>query len=300
MIRLSVVLQCLLLSAFVPGIAAAQLVPPDSFPSGQATEFARVVHDDGGEPLALQVAIARYGARRGGAEVTVDLVGAVHVGDTGYYAELNQRFRDYDAVLFELIAPEGSQDRIQSTPRTGFISNAQLAMTKALGLSFQLDEIDYRPDNFVHADLSPSELSQSMADRGESLYVYFWRMFYASVNEAAKDPLGLRAWRDMTAAIRSDQDNPVKIAFAYEMTNIDAVSQALNGDSGSAIIDARNKRAVDVLQEEIRKGSKNIAIFYGVAHMPDFEDRLLGELDLDYLETIWVNAWRLAEPREVP
>lgn len=299
MIRLSVLSLCLLLSSLLPGETSAQAtvdVPLEIFPSGRATEFARVAHDEEGEPLALQVAISRYGTRRDGADVTVDLVGAVHVGDAGYYAELNQRFRDYDAVLFELIAPEGAQDLVQSAPRTGFISNAQMAMTKALGLSFQLDEVDYSPDNFVHADLSPRELSQSMADRGESLYVYFWRLFYASVNEAAKDPLGLRGWRDMTAAIRSDRDNPLKIAFAYEMTNIDSVSGALNGASGSAIIDARNQRAVEVLQDVVRGGSHNVAIFYGVAHMPDFETRLLDELGLEYRETLWVNAWRLSAP----
>ena len=292
--KLKTLLHCLLLSVCLADAALAQSTAPRSFPSGATTEFARVAHDDAGQPMALQVAIARYTSRMAGALVTVDLVGAVHVGDRGYYAELNQRFRDYDTVLFELIAPEGMQDQVQSAERSGFISGAQLAMTKALGLSYQLDEVDYRAQNFVHADLSPRELSESMEDRGESLYVYFWRMFYASVNEAAKDPLGLRELRDVTRAMQANQDNPLKIAFAYEMTNVESVSGALSGESGSAIIDARNQRAIEILEEQIRQGSRHIAIFYGVAHMPDFESRLTGrKLGFSYQKTLWVNAWRL-------
>lgn len=265
----------------------------DSFPSGEATEFARVSHDDNGQPLALQVAIVRYVSKIRGRDLSVDLIGAVHVGDAGYYAELNQRFRDYDALLFELVAPEGAGETVRNSERKGLISNAQVAMTKALGLSFQLDEIDYDRPNFVHADLSPNELAQSMAEREESLYVYFWRLLYASINEATRDPLGIKAWRDIAVALKTDQDNPLKIAFAYEMTNIESVSGVLDGPAGSAIIDARNQRAIDVLKEQIQAGSHRLGIFYGVAHMPDFEERLIGQLDLEYRGTRWVNAWRL-------
>ena len=38
-------------------------------------------------------------------------------------------------------------------------------MTSALGLSFQLDEIDYTRPNLVHADMTPDEFAQSMRDR---------------------------------------------------------------------------------------------------------------------------------------
>ena len=293
---------CFLILGCAAPPALAQSGPgSQSFPGGETTEFARVAHDDDGQPLALQVAIARYTSRVAGALVTVDLVGAVHVGDRGYYAELNQRFQDYDAVLFELIAPEGMQDQVQTAERRGFISGAQLAMTKALGLSFQLDEVHYGAENFVHADLSPRELSESMSDRGESLYVYFWRLFYASVNEAAKDPLGIREIRDITRAMQAEQDNPLKVAFAYEMTNVDSISGALQGESGSAIIDARNQRAIDVLEQQIRSGSRRIAIFYGVAHMPDFESRLTSRaLGFSYQQTIWVNAWYLGTGDSLP
>ncbi len=281
-------------SAFAAsGVQDARAAQAESFPAGQATEFARVTHTAEGQPLALQIAIARYVSKGGEQDVSVDLIGAVHVGDAAYYGDLNRRFREYDAVLFELVAPEGAYARVGDSERRGFISTAQMAMTRALGLSFQLDEIDYGRPNFVHADLSPSELAQSMADRDESLYVYFWRLLYASISEAAKDPLGIRAVRDISLALRSGQDNALKIAFAYEMTNVESVSGALDGPAGSALIDARNQRAIDVLEEQIESGARRIGIFYGVAHMPDFEERLIGQLSLEYDKTQWVDAWRL-------
>jgi len=166
-------------------------------------------------------------------------------------------------------------------------------MTKLLGLSFQLDEINYDQTNFVHADLSPSELRQSMDERGESLYVYFWRIFFASLDEYARDPLGLRDMEMVSAMLLSGQDASLKTIIAYEMTNLEQIQDILGEDSGSAVIGARNQRAVDVLQNEIDSGARRIGIFYGVAHMPDLEERLLDQLGLRYDKTTWVDAWQL-------
>jgi hypothetical protein len=162
-----------------------------------------------------------------------------------------------------------------------------------LQLSFQLDEIDYGASNFVHADLTPTELSQSMDERGESLYVYFWRLFYASIDEYAKDPLGLNDIRMLSVMLSTDSDNTLKIMLAYEMTNLDTLREILGEDSDSAVIGARNQRAIDVLQSQLDGGAKRVAIFFGVAHMPDMEQRLINQLDLIYLDTTWIDAWRL-------
>ncbi len=287
------------LSLVLPGLANGQVPAEREFPRGELTEFARVTHDESGRPRALQIAIARYARAQGEATFVVDLIGAVHVGDRGYYAELNQRFRNYDAVLFELIAPPDAQHRIAETERKGFITGAQLTLTRALGLSFQLDEIDYGANNLVHADLSPDELLDSMEERGESLYVYFWRMFYASVQQASEDPLGLKSLSNLDTALLADTDNPLKVAFAYEMTNVRTLGNALEGTSGSAVIAARNQRAIEKLVERMDLGDTQVGIFYGVGHMPDFERRLVSDMRFEYEGTRWVNAWRLDEPADL-
>lgn len=269
------------------------LVPVGVVFGESSTTFARVATDEQDEPRALQLAIATYVPQQGDRIVSVDLVSAIHIGDSSYYAELNERFQHYDALLYELVAPEEAVASNRLAKRKGFISNTQIGMTKLLGLSFQLDEINYDQANFVHADLSPTELRQSMDDRGESLYVYFWRIFFASLDDYASDPLGLKDWQMLSAILSADQDDAFKTMIAYEMTNLDQVRDILGEDSSSAVIGARNQRAVDVLKRELDSGTRRIGIFYGVAHMPDLEERLLDQLGLAYDRTTWVDAWQL-------
>jgi len=258
-----------------------------------ATLFARVDTDTRDAPRALQLAIATYVPQDGDELLRVDLVSAIHIGDPSYYAELNRRFEDYDALLYELVAPENAVATNRLAKRKGFISGAQIGMTKLLDLSFQLEEINYDKANFVHADLTPQQLRDSMDERGESLYVYFWRIFFASLDQYAKDPLGLKDWEMLSAVLSTEQDDAFKTMIAYEMTNIEQIQDVLGEDSGSAVIGARNQRAVDVLKREIDAGAKRIGIFYGVAHMPDLEERLLDQLGLTYDSTEWIDAWQL-------
>jgi hypothetical protein len=168
-------------------------------------------------------------------------------------------------------------------------------MKNMLRLSFQLEEIDYSARNFVHADLSPTELSQSMDERGESLYVYFWRLFYASMNQYAKDPLGLKDMRKLSAMLSGDSGNSFKLMLAYELVEHDTYKEILGEDADSAVIGARNQRAIDVLRDRLKAGNRRIAIFYGVAHMPDMAQRLTEQLGFVYQDTSWIDAWELRD-----
>lgn len=283
----------------------ALLCAQPAFAQNTAPEFARVDVDADDNPRALQMAIVTYVPANNDSLLQVDLVGAVHIGDPGYYAELNSRFKDYDAVLFELIAPKDALGPNRMEKRKGLLSTTQVGLMSLLDLSFQLDEINYDAANFVHADLSPREMRASMEERGESLYVYFWRIFFASLNEYAKDPLGLKDMEILSSALASGQDDSLKIMAAYELTNVELAGDMLGEDADNAVIGARNQRAIDVLERQIDAGEKRIAIFYGVAHMPDLQERLIDQLGLAYESMEWVDAWQLGdgdrgEPRENP
>lgn len=262
-------------------------------PAAAATQFARIAKDDHGRPAALQLAIVSYAPGEGKA-FTVDLVSAIHVGDAAYYQDLNERFRTYDALLYELVVPDdgGATQPERSGP--GLISRAQIGMKNMLGLSFQLDEVDYGAANFVHADLTSAMLAARMEDRGESLYVYFWRIVFASLDEYARDPLGLQDWRLLSSALTADRNEALKTAVAYEMVDASRADDILGGEEGSAVIAARNEHAIGVLRQQIDAGVRRMGIFYGVAHMADFEERLTGELGLEKIGTEWVDAWRFA------
>lgn len=274
-------------------IAFLVLTPASIVFAAASTEFVRISEDDQSRPTALQLAVVRYVADDARPGLSVDLVGAVHIGDAAYYARLNELFESYDVLLYELVAPTDTVVTQRVAKRKGLLSTTQVGLTRLLGLSFQLDEINYDRKNFVHADLSPSELKQSMEQRGESLYVYFWRLFYASVDSYAKDPLGWNDMQKISGALSAGQDASLKTLIAYEMTDMGQIQDVLGEDSGSAVIGARNQRAIDVLQREIATGAKRIGIFYGVAHMPDLEERLLDQVGLVYEATSWVDAWLL-------
>src|SRR6476619_4568866 len=72
----------------------------------QEPRFIRLKERDG-QATALEVAVTRYASKD--KSVTVDLVGVVHLGDRVYYKKLNERFEQYEAVLYELVAPPGTQ-----------------------------------------------------------------------------------------------------------------------------------------------------------------------------------------------
>src|SRR5437773_12451952 len=63
--------------------------------AAQETKFIRLRRDDNRRPAAMETAVVHYAspARPG---VTIDLVGAVHVGDRTYYDDLNKLFENYD------------------------------------------------------------------------------------------------------------------------------------------------------------------------------------------------------------
>ena len=277
--------------AVVLGITAI-----DAPAAAEMDSFVRLDIDGQGVERALQVAVKRY--RRDGdpPAAFVDLIGVVHVGDEAYYRELNASFRQYDALLYELVAPEEHDTEFAVERKQGFITSAQIAMKDALGLAFQLDHVDYSAANFVHADLSPTALRASMDERGESLYVYFWRAFYAGMADYAKDPLGLRSWQLLGALAASDDTARLRRAFARELIRSDAMIDALGGENGSALIQSRNERAMEVFDAQVDRGRQRIGIFYGAAHMPDFEERLLTR---GYAsdETRWLDAWLLEPAR---
>ncbi len=285
--------QKFLLAAIVLALA------PTGLATDSPTAFARVAVDEQEKPTALQLAIVTYVSQDDSRNISVDLISAIHVGDKAYYAELNDRFENYDALLYELIAPKDTVVDRTAEEREGFVSNAQLILKNILDLTFQLDEIDYNKPNFVHADLSPAELSQSMDDRDESLYVYFWRVFYASMDEYAKDPLGIRDWQMLSAVLAANDDNAIKVLIAYEMTDLKQMRKILGDDSESAVIGARNERAIEVLRSTLnaRADGMRIGIFYGVAHMPNLEVRLVNELGLVRQEVLWIDAWKLDKQR---
>ncbi|MFK7956386.1 MAG: hypothetical protein AB8B96_09840 [Lysobacterales bacterium] len=261
-------------------------------------DFLRLLEEDG-RATSLQVSVVRFGGRSGNAAkpaVSVDLISAVHVADRTYYQALNQLFTEYDVVLYELVAPEGT--RIPSggpdpdKPR-GVASRMQLGMKNLLDLTFQLEEVDYTPANFVHADLSPEQFSASMEQRGESFFQLLFKAWMTAL--AAPAQMGVVSDAEIISALfSSDRTRRLKIIMARQFNDMDQMMKLLDGgEQGSTLITVRNLRALEVLKRELDADHQRVAIFYGAGHMPDLAQRLMTDFSLVPKSRTWLDAWNL-------
>jgi len=254
---------------------------------------------DGSAAKALEAAIVRFTPRGGTKKSpTVDLVSAVHVAEGSYYKRLNKEFGQYDVVLYELVAPEGTRPP-REAQRTGgsMVTGLQTGLTGLLNLEFQLDAIDYRRDNMVHADLSPEEFHRSMKDRGESMATIFARAMGYAIAKQASDPSGGDDMKLLLALLDKDRAGALKRVMAEQMVDLGGMLEVLEGKDGSTLIADRNARVMEVLRREIAAGKKKIAIFYGAGHMPDLAGRLQKDLGLVPGGTRWLVAWDLTDSR---
>jgi hypothetical protein len=185
---------------------------------------------------------------------------------------------------------------------SGAIGSAQQGLTGALGLSFQLQEIDYSQANFVHADLSPQQFDAAMQKRGESWWTMFSRLMQEGMTQArrkaaAGDTSGEVGIGELFGLLfSSDRELQLRRIMAEQFTDMEVLTAAFGGESGSTIITDRNAAALDVMRQQIAKGRERVAIFYGAAHMADFDQRLRKDFDLKPMETTWVEAWDLRGP----
>ena len=254
----------------------------------KAPKFIRVKRDKRKRPISLDTSIVTYKSRKSNAQI--DLIGAVHVGDQSYYDALNKRFRDYDVLLYELVAPEGARVPQGGGKSQHPVGQMQQGLKSMLELEYQLEKIDYHAKNFVHADMTPEEFSKSMKDRNESfLQIMFRMMGQASAQQSKGD--GPSDFDLLFALFSKDRARRLKQAMAVQFEDIEGQMKALQGPEGSTLISERNKKALAVLKKQLANGKKKIGIFYGAGHFPDMSKRLADDFGFVPVSENWLEAW---------
>jgi hypothetical protein len=283
-----------------PGASPAPADPTAEAPKAAADsdpEFIRLTKTEKGGPSALETAIVRYVRGEGDEKTVVDLIGAVHIGEASYYDRLNKTFANYETLLYELVAPPEANkpaQRKERGPALSVIGGGQQAMQNLLGLEFQLEGIDYDQKNFVHADMSPDEFAQSMKERDES----WTKMYFRSVGFSAVQPGQNEAgFAILGALFAQNRELQLKRAFASQIGDMKVAVGALGGKDGSTILTERNRVAFEKLDEILGEGKKSVGVFYGAAHLPDMEKRLL-ERGFERGEITWLEAWNLRDSSE--
>jgi hypothetical protein len=288
----------LLCGAALFDVAVADTVPPAEeriLAEGGASSYVRISRDESRDPISLDTSIVRLTKEDATGSSSVDLVSAVHIGEASYYEALNRRFESYDAVLFELVAESDVHQSGQIKGDSSHpISALQQSLKNWLKLEFQLDAIDYGAKNFVHADMTPAQLSGAMVRRGESFFTLMLRAVSAS---AARESQGGGRPPDLSSMFLLLFDESRAIALrriiASEFEGVDDLLATINGPEGSAILTDRNTVALTVLEKAMAQGKRKIAIFYGGAHMPDIETRMITDRGFTKSGIEWLVAWRL-------
>jgi len=290
---------------------AASVAKASNAKDGRAGEpalgekWVRLLRDKHKEPIAMQTAIVRYVPakdfkenRKGEYTRYVDLVGAVHIADHSYYQELNRRFKKYDAVLYELVAPEGTVvEQGRGTSNSHPLGALQNGMKNMLEVEHQLEQIDYTRPNFVHADLSPDEFLDSMDNREEGFVQMYFKIMGASLAAQSQQSADGESpdVEIMSALFAEDRPRRLKIAMAKQFEGMEQLLVGFAGPEGSTLITERNKRALDVLEEELAAGKKKLAIFYGAGHLSNMDEQMTERFDMVPVSCDWLDAWDLRE-----
>lgn len=277
----------LLASLAAVSLASAAAPPPKE----QPTRFTRINRDRNGNPLALQKAIVRYApvdASKGNKGLTVDLVSVVHVGDREFYEKLNKKFKDYDVVLYEGIKGEPKNPLILLVAAGLSLVLDYDSVAKGMDLDSQMKYVDYTAKNFVHADVTWDEWGERVTKKGHTTLSITWglttdlvksfRQSSKSSNTTSKDPL----------------QQKISLAEQFEK---EQGSRDMGETIEMLLIDVRNDSCIDALKKQITEGKKKIAIFYGSAHNPDFERRLVKDFGMKANDVEWVDAWDLTGKR---
>lgn len=302
----SALLAVLLVSG---GVAAVGRAAPPVVEAEEEVGFLRVSRDEQGRLMSLDTSVVEYvetdaeALRAGRREpVQVDLVAAVHLGGRAYYDALDRLFTEYDCVLYELVAPPNARVPKPGRKPAGMIGSAQQGLTQLLGLEYQLDRIDYTADNFVHADLSPREFDAAMAKRGESWWTMFTRLMRESMARAERGEatpgadVGFGEMLGLLFGGGPERQVRLRRIMAEQFTDMEVLTAAFGGEDGSTLITDRNTAALEVLRTRIARGDRRIAIFYGAAHMDDFDRRLRRDFGVQPRDTAWLEAWDLRDP----
>lgn len=255
-------------------------VPASAEASQQAKrQFCRLV--EAKQEARLDVLVATY--RRG--DATLTMYGCIHIADREFYEGMQKRFAAHDALLYELIAPPSLRP-YPGMPTGGdhWISMVQGGMGAGLKLADQFGVMDYRQDNFVHADMTGEEWRAALRKAGGSELGEVLKMAPTDVDrdkEAQQRPV------DLVEAFRSGGGTPeLRIVLGRTMTSADA-----EPTQPTVIIHGRNERCLQVLTEQLQAGKKNLGIFYGAAHLQHMERRLLEDFGWQRVREEWVMAW---------
>jgi hypothetical protein len=251
------------------------------------TDYIRVTEDE--KNVWLQTSVTRYVKDA----VSVDLIGAVHIADKQYFIDLNTLFTKSEVLLFEMVGGDKMDkgkkinEAEQKDLQFSLLGAMHNTMQDKLDLAGQKDHVDYSQENFVHADLSMEEFKKLQKEKQESILSFALKNAQNQAKVAGK-PVKQPSMIKLLKALVTGNADLLKLNIVHTLGQGDDQIAAFAGKS--VIIGDRNEKCLQVMNDQIAAGKKNIGIFYGAAHFPDMEDRLF-KMGFKKTNQFWMTAW---------
>ena len=259
--------------------------------------------NESGVPLRLATSIVRFegefcaddGKTR---TVSIDLIGAIHLGEAAYYERLNAEFKEYETVVFELVANEGfdakdlavAKEAKNEAPPSPLdaIPFLQHLFADALGFVNQIDGIDYSAPNLKRGDANADDFLVRLTTGGDIPNFFADSAFDSLLSSNSGRVEG---WA-LAYLLAKDKRLTLRRLFADELAQSEISSEP--NERETALIHFRNKIAINVALQELEAGKTKIAVFYGAAHLDDLARRVEKALEKPRrLEPRWITAWSM-------
>lgn len=250
----------------------------------------------------LQVAVRRYAVGEGSEAITVQLVGVSHIGSENYYQAVQEILDAADVVLFEGVdgnQPAFLQATVEQSPEH---SSLQMNLARALELVFQLHAINYNQPHFINSDVTSVQLmalfeGKEMPASGPAAQAQMEQLL-AGMEEASLSGQAAAAVLNMLE-LHPDWRRGLRWGMVKILGSVTGNVAAYPGFPEelrvmmTVLIEKRNEKVMQDLHAQLAgmPPGETVAVFYGAAHMHDFELRLQDEMQAKLLDTQWLTAF---------
>ena len=284
--------------------------------SGEPEPYLRAVDDEAGGRVLQIASRTLVSPEKEGPSVT--LLGVSHLGNPTYYEKIQKKLDRSDLVLFEGVG-YGDKAPKKNEGRSNAVSEMQLSLARSMGLVFQLEAIRYDRAHFRNSDLSSEALltrlkggplkagrpgkngsegkSEKDDQRSKELMEalsgnsFVLNFLGKALSFLGKDP----KFRAL-----------MKLAIVETLGAIEGDVTRLAKSSGpdmekfmKVLLEDRNTIVFRDLRKVLKGKNppKEIVVFYGAAHMPDLEKRLVEKLGFQSKRDDWLVAFGV-NPKE--
>lgn len=216
------------------------------------------------------------------------LIGAIHVGSKAYYTAVQSLLDAQGTVLYEGVknGPKPAADNPNAKP-------VYIALSEALGLEFQLKQINYKRPNWENVDVTWDEMNALNNRPGADSSQF--RMMSSMLDPNSPTA---KALVSMLGTATPGTKEAIKLMIVRSAAS--GGEKMLDPETQRIVLQARNKVVIDAVGAALSGPNppKSIGIFYGALHLPDLQAQLTEKYGYQLGETRWFPA-ATADPKKV-